>query len=109
MTCTVAPPAGGATPIIPRILMGMGFPPRCASHSFVTRNDWQNEPVWYRQTSRMESATPGERTHKGDHEQREYLAGGERAGSEALPTRALRRSRAGVPHGSARGRTIRPD
>src|SRR5713101_8681557 len=109
MTCTVAPPAGGATPIIPRILMGIGFPPRYASQSFVTRNDWQNEPVRYRQTSRTTSATPGERTHKGDHEQREYLAGRERAGSEALLTRALCRSRAGVPHGPARGRALRPD
>src|SRR5713101_7439966 len=49
MTCTVAPPAGGATPIIPRILMGIRFPPRDASHSFVTRNSWQNEPVRYTQ------------------------------------------------------------
>src|SRR5215813_1382663 len=109
MTCNVAPPTGGATPIIPRILMGIGFPPRYASQSCVTRNDWQNEPVQYTQTSRTISATLGEKTYRGDHEQRKDLARGKRTGSEALPTRALRRSRAGVPHSSARGRTVWPD
>src|SRR5215510_8551059 len=103
MTCNVAPPAGGATPIIPRILMGIGFPPRYTSQSCVTRNDWQNEPVQYTQVSRTTSATPGERTYRGDYERREYLAEGERTGSEALSTRTLHRSRAGVSHGFARG------
>src|SRR5262245_57660272 len=56
MTCSVAPPAGGVTPIIPRILMGMEFPPRYACQSFVTRNKRENELYVKSRASNPESS-----------------------------------------------------